>query len=119
MKRLNKNDNDINFNNTDLANMFSVYDNDNVATLNLCQTVQFDGVDNVNTQYYSDIHEVTGNETWTFISWKYYNTINLWWIICKFNGVNNPTVLPTVGTKLYIPHRDIVDSVLNAFNQVD
>ena len=49
------------------------------------------------------------NDTWTNISYIYYNTINLWWLIAILNNVFNPFEMPS---KLKILKPEYLDDVL-------
>ena len=56
-------------------------------------------------------------ETWTLISFKFYNRIDLWWIIAAYNRIDDTfTPLPP-GTSLMIPTpsmiRTIIDDIKN------
>ena len=57
---------------------------------------------------------------WTAISYRYYGTQNLWWLICIINKITNPVAVVTPGTKLKILKTDYVDRVLRAIrNQIE
>ena len=42
------------------------------------------------------------DDTWVYISYKAYNTMELWWLICAYNNITNPTIQPENGTVLKI-----------------
>jgi len=42
-----------------------------------------------NTSYY-ELYDVENDDWFEDISYKYYGTINLWWLIAMFNNVINP-----------------------------
>jgi nucleoid-associated protein YgaU len=100
---------------TDLANLFNVYDETslgkNFKTFNLNRTVNIKGLDNISSKYYT-FYEVRGDDSWTLISYKYYGTTRLWWLICKANSIIDPTQQPEAGTKLKILNEDIIKSIL-------
>jgi nucleoid-associated protein YgaU len=52
------------------------------------------------------------NDTWPYISYKFYNTPDLWWLICEYNRIYNPLEQPENGTKLKILKSDYVYKVL-------
>jgi hypothetical protein len=52
------------------------------------------------------------NDTWPYISYKFYNTLDLWWIICEYNKIYNPLEQPENGTKLRILKPEYVYRVL-------
>lgn len=90
----------------DLANLFNIYskeqDGETVDYFNINRTVYFNGIDNPPPSFYIP-YTVTANDTWTLISYKFYGTIEYWWLICKFNGVTNPSDFPVEGEVLKIP----------------
>ena len=53
------------------------------------------------------------NDTWTNLSYLYYDTINLWWLIALLNNVFNPFKMPTT---LKILKTEYLDMVLNAIH---
>jgi hypothetical protein len=48
------------------------------------------------------------NDTWYNISYKFYNTMDLWWLVCEYNGIKNPTKMLEVGTKLKLLNSNLV-----------
>ncbi len=46
------------------------------------------------------------------ISNKFYRTPTLWWVIGMYNGITNPVFEVSIGRKLKIPDRNILDTVL-------
>ena len=60
----------------------------------------------INESSSDKIHEVTPSEEnrLDLVSYKYYNTPLLWWVIAEASDISNPLVLP-VGTHLRIPSR--------------
>ena len=100
----------------DMANLFNIHstvddDGSTVDYFNINRTVYFNGIDNAAPSFFTP-YTATANDTWTLISYKFYGTIEYWWLICKFNGVNDPTGFPVVGEVLKIPseilRKDIV-----------
>jgi len=74
--------------NEDYANIFNVYtDEDNRYYYNLLQTVVIP--DSLPANFY-EYYSVTYEDTWPLISYKAYNTPNLWWLILTVNGIDNP-----------------------------
>lgn len=48
------------------------------------------------------------------ISNLFYKTPNLWWVIGMYNGITNPIFEVSVGRKLKIPSRNVLDAVLQS-----
>jgi hypothetical protein len=52
------------------------------------------------------------NDTWAYISYKFYGTTDLWWLVCEYNRIFNVLETPENGTKLRILKSDYVYKVL-------
>lgn len=91
-------------------NIFQVYtDQDDFYFYNLLQTIHFP--QNLPDVFFK-IHYVTYNETWPVISYKYYNTTKLWWVIALANNIINPINSITPGDPIKIPNPSIVSEIL-------
>jgi len=92
-------------------NIFNVYtEEDGHYYYNLLQTVVIP--DNLPAGYY-DSYNVTYGDTWPFISYKVYNTPNLWWVILSVNNIINPTQTPEPGTFIKILKTEVVKNILS------
>lgn len=92
-------------------NIFSVnVDKDNRYYYNILQTVKFPS--NLPKNYYS-LYTTKINDTYPFISYKMYNTPNLWWVITTFNNIDNPVPILEPGTVLNIPIFEVVQTILS------
>jgi hypothetical protein len=100
-----------------LANTFNVYSKDVNGSpqyyYNVLNGLSLAGLENVSRMDYSE-YQVRQDDSWSTISWRSYGTIRLWWLICKFNGIDDPMVEPEVGDILRVPNARIVDSVISA-----
>jgi hypothetical protein len=98
-------------NNENYENIFNVYiDNNNYYFYNLLQTVVIP--DSLPEGYY-DVYDVMYGDTWPFISYKVYNTPNLWWVILSTNKIIDPTTQPTPGGQLKILKSNYVSQILS------
>lgn len=96
----------------DFANFFKCYQNtDGSWKMNINRTLVIMNKDYLRPAIYT-YYEVKYGDSWTLISYNYYGTIELWWVICKFNGITDPTISPVEGEKLIIPNKSIVDSIV-------
>lgn len=93
------------------ANLLSVVINGEKSYFNACKTINFKNIDDISPQYFT-LYEVKSGDTWTNISYRFYNTIALWWLLCKFNNIVNPFTELTSGMLLKIPSDVIVTSIL-------
>ena len=64
-----------------------------------------------------DEYIVRPKDTWILISYKYYDDMNLWWLVCEYNQVKNPTELPKVGSKLKLLKPEFINSILTELNR--
>jgi hypothetical protein len=56
------------------------------------------------------------NDTWYLISYHYYGTTDLWWLVCEYNQIKNPTQMPEVGTKIKLLKSSYVWPVIQQLN---
>jgi hypothetical protein len=105
----------------DMANMFYVYPNNdldqNVLIYNINRTIQFEGLNKTEGGTFES-YQVIDGDTWNMISFKHYDTTMLWWLVCKLNGVINPTIEPEVGDVLRIMNKQSVGEVLNKLKEL-
>lgn len=91
-------------------NIFSVHETeDKRYYYNLIQTVVLPST--LPPSLY-EIYIIKYGDTWPLISFKYYRTPNLWWIILETNKIINPIKFPDVGTSIKVPTVSLVKSVL-------
>jgi hypothetical protein len=101
---------------TKLENLFNIYKLDSGEYFyNILNTVNFDS--NNIAAYSYDWYTIMTGDTYTYISYKHYNTINLWWLICSLNNIQDPTSLPTPGTEIKILKTTLVNNVLTTINR--
>jgi hypothetical protein len=109
-----------NINANNFANMFNVYkdsDVDNAYTYAINRTLNVQGLPEDPTDDYNNsmfiYHTIQHDDTWKLISYKAYDTIDLWWMICKVNNIIDPTDMPEIGATIRILSRDLVNDMLN------
>lgn len=96
----------------DFANFFNVINLGEKSYFNINKTIIFNNIDDTSESYYST-YIVKGGDTWTGISFKFYKTIKLWWLICKINNIKNPFTELTEGKYIKILNQSIVNEILN------
>ena len=97
--------------NENYENIFNIYtDEDGRYYYNLLQTIALP--QNLPAGYYTT-YDVKYGDTWPFISYKLYNTPNLWWIITAANNISDPTSLPEPGSQIKYFKTNVVRAVLN------
>lgn len=65
-----------------------------------------------------DTYEVSNDDWWENISYKYYGTVNLWWVIALFNEVVNPFEELEVGTNISILREDYLYVLLTDIEEI-
>jgi hypothetical protein len=101
----------------DFENIFKIYLDDSTQTLfyNIASTLFFPS-NLAKGAYY--IYKVTGNNmSWTYLSHILYGTIDLWWVLCILNNVNNPMIFPAPGTNLNVLTPDTLRMVIQQIQQ--
>lgn len=83
---------------------------------NLCKTIRFENIDTMLPKYYSN-YEVKPKDTWTNISFKFFNTYKLWWLICKFNNVEDPFQELQQGRIIKIPTNELIRKIIENMDQ--
>ena len=96
-------------------NFFNLYkDNDSFYFYNILRNISLFPAENSEVE---DVYDTTFNDTWVLISYKYYNTIDLWWLVCAYNQIENPVKMPPPGTQLKLLKSRYVASVLSELNK--
>lgn len=99
------------------ANLFNVYMKDtdeHPATLSysINKGIYFKNVENMapsNFIYYI----CQERDQWSTISFLFYDTIELWWLVCKINNIVDPVKnTPTPGEEIKILNPDLVPGLL-------
>ena len=98
-------------NNQRYENIFKMYDlKTGQYYYNLLRSIHFpENIDNTQITY------ITVKQTlpWTAISFNVYKTIELWWLICLLNKIDNPIKAPAIGTVIKVLNPYAVKNVLN------
>lgn len=89
---------------------------DNEFLLNIFKSYTIS--DNVNASVHFELHEIDNNEWWDDISFKYYGTPNLWWVIALMNDVINPFEYLEEGRVLQILKLDYIYQLLKEIKNV-
>lgn len=93
-------------------NIFDIYQTENkLYYYNINKKINFP--QNLPPSFYTT-YNIGYGDTWPLISFKNYETPNLWWIIVLANGIQNPTQKLEPGTTLRIPVENVVREVLDA-----
>jgi hypothetical protein len=97
-------------------NFFKVYQDSDTGNFfyNILKNVS---VFPANDKSIEDEYIVKPDDTWVYISYKQYNTIDLWWLVMEYNRINNPTIFPEVGTTLKLLKSGYVYSVISELNR--
>ena len=96
-------------------NFFNIYTDDNgFKFYNLLCVVNLFPASNSNAE---DDYVVRYHDTWALISYQYYNTMDLWWLVCAYNQIQNPVKRPAPGTVLKLLKSDLVSTVITNLNK--
>lgn len=97
-----------------LENLFNVYNNGSNYFYNLIGTTNIP--QDLDPSIYATYTVATDYMPWTLISFNVYNTIDLWWLICTTNNIQNPLQFPKAGTVLKVLTPDYVSAILQQIN---
>lgn len=91
-------------------NIFKVYKNDKGQYYyNINKSIVFpENIDKTKVSFIT----VKQKQAWTTISYNVYGTIELWWLICLLNKIDNPIKQPEPGTVLKVLNYDALNDVL-------
>lgn len=64
------------------------------------------------SKYYS--YTTKPNDVWTMLSYKFYNRIDMWWLIAMFNKIDDTFTPIEPNTDLIIPTPEYVREVLSS-----
>ena len=94
----------------DLANIFDVYtDEDGLDFYNLFQSINIEG--DIDPTLYTE-HSWSVTDNFYHLSYQYYNTTRLWWVILIANNIINPFDDIPPGTKLKILKQPVISQIL-------
>ena len=99
-----------------LENIFNVYQEENSGNYyyNLLQSLVFP--QNLPPSFFTT-YNVEWEDTWPLISYKQYDTPNLWWIILLANNIFDPTKKVQVGMKILIPSLPLTQLILSELSR--
>ena len=101
---------------TDLANIFHVFEDqktlgEGFLSFDINRTLALEGVENMSRGVFREYKVVT-EDTWALISYKFYGTTRLWWLVCKVNGISNPLVDPEEGSLIKVISKEHAQTIL-------
>ena len=92
-------------------NIFKLYkDSNSIYFYNILNSIQVP--DDIDKQYFYTV-KINRKIPWTTISYEQYATIDLWWLICLINKIDNPIKFVEPGTELKILKRSYLPAILN------
>ena len=108
-------DNLLNLYKEDFANFFNVsFDGENYK-FNINKSLYLTGFESMAPSFYHN-YEIKERDTWTIISYREYNTIELWWLLCRTNQIWDPTRPLIPGTVIKILNKDVADEITALIN---
>jgi len=99
----------------DLAELFQPIFNDEASVYLLTKTLYLKTEDLDPNLY--DVYEWELDDTWFLISYKIYGTINLWWLICKMNDIQEPIKEIETGTRIKILKENYLEIILESIKK--
>ena len=97
----------------DFENIFKMYQSDGYWFYNILKTVNISGT--LDTEFYVD-YKLDRTLPFTGISYKFYNTIKLWWLVALSNNIDNPVEMIKPGKTLKIIRPEYVRDIIEEIN---
>jgi len=96
----------------DFANFFNVYTlEDGSRYFNMSKSINFENMENISPNYYF-AYSIEDKDTWPLIAHSFYGDTTLWWLVCKFNNIIDPTEFPEAGTIIKLPTDTLVKAIV-------
>jgi hypothetical protein len=95
-------------------NFFNIYDNNGYKFYNLLKNISIIPANNTSVE---EVYNIAYNDTWHLISYKYYNTMDLWWLVCAYNQIINPVKMPEQGTQIKLLKASYVSTIISELNK--
>ncbi len=96
-------------------NFFKLYqDDDGFLFYNILKNIN---ILPANETSIEDEYVIIPKDTWINIAYKYYDDMNLWWLICEYNQIKEPLKLLEPGTKIKLLKPEFVTPVLTELNR--
>jgi hypothetical protein len=92
-------------------NIFKLYKDGEYYFYNILKTINFP--EKLDDSYYEK-YRVKSSMPLTALSFKFYNTTKLWWLIVLCNNINNPVQFITPGTTLKVIIPQFVPMIMDA-----
>lgn len=104
--------------NTSYLNLFNILQNleDKNYFFNIWKGYEVNEEIYVNTYY--EMYKVEDGDYWDSISYKYYQTPYLWWILVIVNGVNNPFEYLEDGKEIFILKKEYLYNFLKEIKNI-
>jgi hypothetical protein len=98
-------------NNFRYENIFKLYQNDlNQYYYNITKKIVLPN--NLDpTQFL--IYPIKQSMPWTMVSFNIYSTIELWWLLCVVNNIQNPVLQPKTGTYIKALRPELIAPLIN------
>jgi len=104
---------DFSFSPNSMYNMFNIEFKDGKYTLLCNKTLTIIGSDKASSRIYES-YKIEKTDSWASIAYREYKDTDLWWVVCKFNGITNPLNSLVEGKIIKIPNKSVVDTIINS-----
>lgn len=97
-------------------NFFNIYQDSNntFKYYNIIKGINLFPANNTSAE---DSYVVKYSDSWLSISYQYYNTQDLWWLVCIYNQIEDPTSMPESGTTIKLLKASYVSKVIDELNK--
>lgn len=96
-----------------MSSLFNKYeDDDGFVFFNILKRINLNA-DNLDDYEIFEPYVIKPGDSYTNIAYKYYGNINVWWVICTLNKIDNPFVKPTIGSRIYLLRLNYMSQLLD------
>lgn len=91
------------YNNEEMVNIFNTFSIGQGKLLNVS---------------FFDEYIIENGDRWDLLSFKFYNTTQLWWVLAKYNTVKDPFTELVVGEQIKIIKPSLVSSLILSLREI-
>jgi len=107
----------INIRSTSFASLFKSETIDGIDSLNIFSKYKLIESYKSDIRYYEE-YTITSYDRWDILADKFYEDVNLWWVITLFNSIMDPFASFKVGSKINIIKSTYLPEILRAIKKL-
>lgn len=103
--------------NVSYENFFKIHIyNDEFAFFNLLKKINIlTNTNDIDPTYFT-VYNIDIDIPWVILSYRIYGSLNLWWLLCLVNNIQDATKNPELGTKIKAIKPQYVNAIIGQIN---